>query len=112
MDGRRRTNENRRMTRDRRHFTLLSFWWPNDVAWSLKGSHKSAQGNALGIEGRIRFTSPERAQQPASQQQVVSPFQGLGQFAMLVSQGVALVVLHMWNPALVKYDVWERMAMS
>jgi hypothetical protein len=28
---------------------------------SLKGSNKSAQGNALGIEGRIPFMSPERA---------------------------------------------------
>ena len=41
--------------------TNVSLRWPKAGVWSLKGSHKSAQGNALGIEGRIQFTSPERA---------------------------------------------------
>ena len=39
----------------------LSVLWLRAGVWSLKGSNKSAQGNALGIEGRIPFTSPERA---------------------------------------------------
>ncbi|MGO8747951.1 MAG: DndE family protein [Thermoguttaceae bacterium] len=55
-----------------------------------RGRNKSAQGNALGSEARNRFTSPERAQQISSHQQVVAPFQGLGAVYALGPQGVAL----------------------